>query len=84
MRTTVTLDPDTEAIVKALMRERGLGFKAALNEAIRGGAGRGGRRRRFETKTARLGVPMVNLDRALQLAAELEDEETIRKSRLRK
>lgn len=31
-----------------------------------------------------LGVPKVNLDRALQLAAELEDEELVHKSRVGK
>jgi hypothetical protein len=35
MRTTVTLDPDVERLVKDAMRERGLSFKQALNEALR-------------------------------------------------
>lgn len=38
----------------------------------------------FRTATAPLGVPVVNLDRALQLAAELEDEELVRKTRVGK
>jgi hypothetical protein len=37
MRTTVTLDPDVEAKLKATMRERGVSFKAALNDAVRAG-----------------------------------------------
>ena len=37
MRTTVTLDPDTDAIVRKLMRGRRLTFKQALNAAIRSG-----------------------------------------------
>ena len=37
MRTTVTLDPDTERLLRSAMRERDLTFKAALNEAIRQG-----------------------------------------------
>ena len=37
MRTTVTLDPDVEAKLKATMRERGVSFKAALNDAVRVG-----------------------------------------------
>lgn len=80
MRTTVTLDPDTDQIVRELMREQGISFKKALNDAIRRGAGQD-RRRPFETETASMGEPTVNLDRALQLVGELEDEELIRKMR---
>jgi hypothetical protein len=36
---------------------------------------------RFETRTADLGVPMVDVGRALQVAGELEDEELIRRQR---
>jgi hypothetical protein len=35
MRTTVTLDPDVEAVVRAEMRATGKGFKAALNDLVR-------------------------------------------------
>jgi hypothetical protein len=35
VRTTVTLDADTEALLRRRMRERGLSFKQALNDAIR-------------------------------------------------
>src|SRR3989304_4194224 len=37
MRTTITLDADVDLAVRRLMRERGLSFKAAGNEAIRHG-----------------------------------------------
>ncbi|MGH3943050.1 MAG: hypothetical protein ACRDTG_31390 [Pseudonocardiaceae bacterium] len=83
MRTTVTLDPDTAALIQQRMRERGISFKQALNEAIRAGATEN-RGAPFRTATAALGVPTVNLDRALQLAAELEDEELVRKIRVGK
>ena len=33
MRTTVTLDPDVEAQLRAAMRERGVSFKVAINDA---------------------------------------------------
>ena len=33
MRTTITLDPDTDEAVRRLMRDRGLSFKQAVNEA---------------------------------------------------
>ncbi|HWH35543.1 MAG TPA: hypothetical protein VNT56_09540 [Acidimicrobiales bacterium] len=82
MRTTVTLDPDVEALVRRRMRERGVSFKVALNDAIRASAvAARGDQPPFRTRTAALGLPTVNLDRALQLAAELEDEELIRRMR---
>lgn len=81
MRTTVTLDDDTLALVHRLMKERGVSFKKALNDAIREGAQRRAKSTPFKTRTADLGVPTVNLDRALQVAADLEDEELIRRQR---
>ena len=42
------------------------------------------RRRRYREEVADLGEPRVNLDRALALAARLEDEETLRKLEQRK
>jgi hypothetical protein len=84
MRTTVTLDPDTAALVRQRMRERGVSFKEAVNDAIRAGLAGDAPRQAFETRTAALGTPAVNLDRALQVAADLEDEELVRKTRLGK
>lgn len=85
MRTTITLEPDVEALVKRSMRERGLSFKAAINEAIRAGLTAGGGRPRFRTRTYAMGQAQgVDLDKALQLASELEDEEILRKMALRK
>ena len=83
MRTTVTLEPDAEAIVRRLMRERGLTFKQAINAAIRG-VPRPPRGGRFRTRTFDLGVSALPLDKALRLAADLEDEELIRKLAARK
>lgn len=37
MRTTVTLDADTERLLRSAMRARNVGFKTALNDAIRRG-----------------------------------------------
>lgn len=80
MRTTVTLDPDTEQLIRRRMRERGISFKEALNDAIRGGAGTAPPKR-FVTETASMGESRVNLDRALQTAADLEDDELLRRMR---
>ena len=81
MRTTVTLDPDTEQIVRRLMRERSMTFKEALNDAIRRSAGAERPAQPFRTATASLGTSAVNLDRALQLVADLEDDELLRRMR---
>jgi hypothetical protein len=84
MRTTVTLDPDSDAIVRRLMRERGLSFKEAVNAAIRAGAPRRGAGGAFRTPTFDLGAPSIPLDKALRLAADLEDEALIRRLAERK
>jgi Arc/MetJ family transcription regulator len=81
MRTTVTLDEDVAALVAEAMRTRGITFKEAVNHAIRAGLKPSGRSRgRFRQRTADLGSrPDVNYDKALQLAASLDDEEILRK-----
>ena len=81
MRTTVTLDDDVAALIRRRMQQRGVSFNSALNDAIRDGATGSREPAPFQTRTADLGVPTVNLDRALQLAGELEDEELIRRQR---
>jgi hypothetical protein len=86
MRTTVTLDADVEAKLRARMRERGVSFKAAVNDAIRSGLdGPEPSVRRYRMPTAPLGArPGVDLERALALAGELEDAEMLRKLELGK
>lgn len=76
----MTLDPDTEQMIRRRMRERRVSFKQALNDAIREGCAHPSEPA-FRTTTARMGMPAVNLDRALALAAELEDEELVRRMR---
>ncbi len=76
MRTTITLDPDVEALVRRAMRERGVTFKQAVNEAIRLGmspAGAGAAQTQFPTYD--MGEPLVGITIALRLAGELEAEE---------
>lgn len=81
MRTTVTLEPDVVAQLRRLMREKGLSFKDALNQALRAGLSgpaRAARPVRFPTYA--MGQHSgVDLTKALRLAAELEDEEIARK-----
>jgi hypothetical protein len=79
MRTTVTLDDDVVQLLRRRMKERHVSFKKALNDAVRDAAAQRPRASEFATRTADLGVPAINLDRALQIVADLEDEELIRR-----
>jgi hypothetical protein len=86
MRTTVTLDADIAARLHRLAVERGTTFRATINATLRAGLEAGGAAARpYREATRSLGVkPGVDLTKALRLAAELEDEETIRELLLRK
>ena len=84
MRTTVTLEPDVDAIVRRLMRERKLTFKQALNAAIRAGVLTPPVEPVQYTFPRDMGPPLIDLDKASHFAAQLEDEEIIRKLELRK
>jgi len=82
MRTTVTLDPDVERLIRDAMRERAISFKEALNEAVRAGL-RGKEHKhaeKFVQKTFRLGEGQVfRCNNALAVSDAIEDEELSRK-----
>ena len=83
MRTTVTIDPDVQALLHKAMRERGEPFKQVLNAALREGL-RGGERKPakpFRQRTFDLGRPLVDLTKALSLAAELDDAAFVSRAR---
>lgn len=86
MRTTVTLDPDVAAQLRALARERDVSFKEALNTSVRLGlAHERGELKPYRVPSRPLGLRQgQNLDKALGLAADLEDAELVRKLELRK
>lgn len=84
MRTTVTLDPDVEDLLRKEMQERRKSFKRALNDAIRDGLKtRTGRSEpSFEVVARPLGlrsgidpVELRDLDHALEV------EESLRRKR---
>ncbi len=77
MRTTVTLDPDTRLLVERTMRERGLSFKAAVNELIRASVGARPASGAY-TRPRALGPARVDLTKALELSARLEDDAAAR------
>lgn len=87
MRTTITLEPDVAARLERRVRERGITFKEAVNSALRLGldADQPPVPEPYVVPTFRMGLlPGIDLTKANQLAAELEDEETIRKLKLGK
>jgi len=86
MRTTITLEPDVQALIRTAMKERGISFKEALNSAVRAGLTQGRQRRRyFAQKSYSLGADQnFRWDKALEAASAIEDEELSRKFSLRK
>ena len=82
MRTTVTLDPDVERLLRDAMRERAISFQEALNEAVRIGL-RGNEHQRaqmFAQKTFRMGDGHAfRWDKALVVSDLIEDEELARR-----
>jgi plasmid stability protein len=89
MRTTLTIDDKLAAALKKRAFETGKSFKEVVNEVLRAGLAGGQalpKPKPFKVKAVSMGGPRpgVNLDKALQLAGELEDEELIRKMQLRK
>ncbi len=76
MRTTVTLDPDVQNLLKEAAHRTGKPFKATLNDAIRAGLRP---QRLAETASPQwpvfdMGVPLVDLTKALALADTLDDQ----------
>jgi hypothetical protein len=82
MRTTVTLDPDVQALLKKFMRAKDISFKQALNDAVRQGARAPvAKVAPFVQRTFDMGQPLVDLTKANALAGELEDLEMIARMR---
>lgn len=87
MRTTIDLDPDVDARLRRLARERGVPLRVVINEALRSGLrpAEGTEPQPYVLPSRRLGIrPGVDIDKALALAGELEDRETLHKLELRK
>jgi hypothetical protein len=81
MRTTITLDPDVEVLLKDAMREREASFKEVVNGALR----RGLRQEpsapvpKFVQQVYDMGRPLVDVTKAGALADELDDLDRIAK-----
>jgi hypothetical protein len=87
MRTTVTLDEDVAAKLQEEARRRKTSFKEVLNSSVRKGlrasTPEAAEPYRLNPRALRA-RPDIDLDRALELAGQLEDAEILRKLSLRK
>ena len=83
MRTTLRIDDDLMIELEARAHAESVSLTRILNRTLRAGLARpkpdGARSRPFRQKTAAMGQPTAGLDKALALAARLEDEEAARK-----
>jgi hypothetical protein len=76
MRTTVTLDPDVQILLKDAAYRTGKPFKVMLNEAVRAGL-RPQRAAQAAAPTGPvfdMGQPLVDLTKAMALADEPDDQ----------
>lgn len=81
MRTTITLDTDVAARLRAFSSRTGKTFKQAVNDAVRAGLSSPGtvRAEPFVQPTHAMGKVKADLTKALSLAAQIDDQMTIAK-----
>jgi hypothetical protein len=88
MRTTVRVDDELLERLKAQARKENVSLTRVLNRILRAGLQAGGTHRRkrpsYREQVHSMGVPRVALDKALALAAALEEEEIVRELALRR
>lgn len=88
MRTTLTLDDRLAAELKRLSADTGRPFKNVVNDTLRAGLQRGKKfaAAPYRLRPSALGAPLVagRMDKALQLADELEDAALLDKLEQRK
>lgn len=88
MRSTVPIDDDLMVELRARAQAEGVSVTRMLNRTLRVGLSEPRKQakkcRPFRQNTFHMGVPRVGIEKALALAAALEDEEVARKLSLRK
>ena len=88
MRTTLTIEESIMRQLREKAHETGLPLKQIVNTALELGLRRFDERprgSRYRLKTYPMGVPKgVDLDKALQVASTLKDEEIVRKMAVKK
>jgi hypothetical protein len=85
---TVRIDDDLLRDLKQRANREKTSFTKVVNQVLRKGMKAADQseksKRRFRQKTHDMGPPLVDLTKALALAAQLEDQETIKKFALGK
>ncbi|MCY4030235.1 MAG: hypothetical protein OXH75_28480 [Acidobacteria bacterium] len=88
MRSTVRIDDDLMLELKQRARDESVSLTRMLNRTLRAGLfqaqQRGGGGAPFRQQSVAMGAPRLDIDKALALAARLEDEEVARELSLRK
>lgn len=88
MRTTLRIDDQLLLELKAMAHKNNTSLTKLINQVIRLGLDTPNKNQKPKTpyheETCDLGEPIYDLNKALKLAATLEDEETIRKIEMRK
>ena len=83
MKSKVRIDDDLMAELRSRARVEQMSVTRTLNRVIRAGLAASNRpcedRERYQEAPVRMGRPRVEIDKALALAAALEDDEVIRK-----
>ncbi len=80
MRTTLNIDDDLLAQLKQLAHDLRVPLATLLNQTLRKGLRAPGEKRpQFRQKVYSMGVPQIDIDQALSIAAADEDAETVRK-----
>ena len=88
MRTTVRIDDDLLSDLKEVAEKEKLSLTKAFNKILRVGLNSQesppARKRPFRQKTYSMGEPLFDYGKANKFAAQLEDEEILRKLKLGK
>lgn len=88
VRSTVRIDDDLMVELRARAEAASVSLTRMLNRTLRIGlrqsVEQAESRQAFQQRTYRMGSPRLGIDKALALAAELEDEEVARKMSLRR
>lgn len=88
MRSTVRIDDDLMTELKARAHRENVSQTRMLNRLLREGMRavreHHPKKAQYKEETTAMGTPRVDLDKALALAADLDDEEILRKMTLRK
>jgi hypothetical protein len=88
MRTTVRVDDEILEQLKVRAREENISLTRLINRTLQAGlrtaATHRPKRSTYRERTYALGAPRASMDKALAIAAALEDDEIVRELALRK